>query len=796
MKNSKKLILTLITAFAGFLQVSAQKNMTLRSQLSYPGKQLSNIGGYVDSLGNEYALVGHSEGLSIVNVQDPDNPFIVQEIPGPNSIWREVKTWQKHAYVTTEGGSQGLTIVDLSNLPGTNLPFQNWSPTITTGVGTYTLSTIHALHIDNGYVYLYGANNGSGIDGIVIGDLSDPWNPTVAGLYDGYYVHDGYVRNDTVWACHIYDGFFSAIDVTDKANPVALAQQNTPNNFTHNSWLSDNSRYLYTTDEVDNTYLAAYDVSDVSNITFIDKIQSQNAGSQSVVHNTHIKNDYAVTSWYKDGVVITDVHRPENMVNVGWYDTSPLSGGGYEGCWGVYPFLPSGNLVASDMQQGLYVLTPTYVRACYLEGNVMDSICGAAITGVKVTIVGAGVIDSTNNLGIYKTGTPDAGTYTITFQKAGYNTVTINNVVLDHTVVTPLNVQMVSTQSVSLSGNVTSSGNPIANIPVIISNSNFAYSYTSDNNGQFSQCGLIAGNYDIYAGTWGYVTFCDNENLTNGNLNIALQQGIYDDFALDYNWTVSSTATIGVWTRVLPAMTMQGSFVSNPGTDASNDCGGSAFVTGNNDAAVGADDLDDGHTVLTSPVFDLSNIANPRVKYARWFYNGGGTGVVNDSLIIKLTNGIQTINLEVVTANQGNMSAWVEKDFLITNAMIPLTNNMRLIAYAVDAAPGHLVEAGFDHFRVEPDSVNAIDVVESNITTKFYPNPLVNNKTVYFNSSKGNINTITITDLTGRIVDTFNLNASQGSINLSQTQASGTYMLNVYQNGVKMSTEKLVILEE
>jgi choice-of-anchor B domain-containing protein len=189
----------------------AQKNVTFRSNLPYPGKVLSNIGGYVDSLGNEYALVGHSEGLSIVNVQDPDNPFIVIEIPGPNSIWREVKTWQKYAYVTTEGGSQGLQIVDLSNLPGNNIPYQNWAPNITTGIGTYTLSTIHALHIDNGYVYLYGANNGSGIDGIVIGDLTDPWNPTIAGIYDGYYVHDGYVRNDTVWACHIYDGFFSAI---------------------------------------------------------------------------------------------------------------------------------------------------------------------------------------------------------------------------------------------------------------------------------------------------------------------------------------------------------------------------------------------------------------------------------------------------------------------------------------------------------------------------------------------------------------------------------------------------------
>jgi choice-of-anchor B domain-containing protein len=685
MKNTKQIITSLAIVFMAFTQILAQKNMTLRSQLSYPGKQLSNIGGYVDSLGNEYALVGHSEGLSIVNVQDPDNPFIVQEIPGPNSIWREVKTWQKYAYVTTEGGSQGLTIVDLTNLPGTNIPYQNWSPTVTTPVATYTLSTIHALHIDNGYVYLYGANNGSGIDGIVIGDLSDPWNPTVAGVYDGYYVHDGYVRNDTVWACHIYDGFFSAIDVSDKTNPVELAQQNTPNNFTHNSWLSDNSQYLYTTDEVDNTYLAAYDVSDVSNITFIDKIQSQNAGQNSVVHNTHIKNDYAVTSWYKDGVVISDVHRPQNMVNVGWFDTSPLVGGGYEGCWGVYPYLPSGTIVASDMQEGLFVLTPNFIRACYLEGNAIDSICGAPIAGVKVTIVGAGVIDSTDNLGEYKTGTPDAGTYTVTFQKAGYATVTINNVVLDNTIITPLSIQMVSTQSVSLSGNVSSNnGSPLANIPVNITNANFAYSYTSDINGDFSQCGLISGNYDIYAGQWGYVTYCNNANLSNGNVNILLQEGIYDDFSLNYNWTTNSTAGAGLWTRAIPAATNQGIFTANPGTDASSDCGGIAFVTGNNNANVGADDIDDGYTILTSPIFDLTNIVNPHLKYARWFYNGGGAGAVNDSLIIKISNGTQTVNLEVVTMGTPGSSSWVEKDFLIDNTIIPITSNMQIIVYAVD----------------------------------------------------------------------------------------------------------------
>ena len=797
MKNSKKLIVALLLVLAGFAKVSAQKNTILRSHLTFPGKQLSNIGGYVDSLGNEYALVGHSLGISIVNVQDPANPFIVQEIPGPNSIWREVKVWQKFAYVTTEGGSQGLQIVDLTNLPGTVLPYHTWAPSITTTVGTYTLSTIHALHIDNGYVYLYGANNGSGIDGIVIGDLSDPWNPTTAGIYNGYYVHDGYVRNDTVWACHIYDGFFSAIDVSDKANPVQLAQQHTPNNFTHNSWLSDNSRYLFTTDEVDNSYLAAYDVSDVNNIQFIDKIQSQNAGSNSIVHNTHIKNDYAVTSWYKDGIVITDVHRPQNMVNVGWYDTNNLSGGGYDGCWGVYPFLPSGTLVVSDMQQGLFVLTPDYVRACYLEGSATDSICGAPIAGVKVTIVGAGVLDSTNAIGEYKTGTPDAGTYTITFQKTGYNTITINNVVLDHTIVTSLNVQMVSTQSISLSGNVqTATGSPIANIPVTITNSNYAYSYTSDNNGDFTQCGLVGGNYDIIAGTWGYVTYCNNTDLSNGNLNIALQNGIYDDFALDYNWTVNGTASLGAWTRVTPAITMQGSFISNPGVDASGDCGGKAFITGNNNSTVGADDLDDGYTMLTSPVFDLSGIVNPHIKYARWFYNGGGAGAVNDSLIVRISNGTQTIDLEVVTASTAGSSSWVEKDILLTNAIIPFTNNMKIIVYAVDAIPGHLVEAGFDHFRVEPDSVNALLPVQKNTASNFYPNPLVKSKTIHYNIAQADNNVITITDLAGRTVQSFNVNSAQGSLNINESQAAGTYMINVYHKGIKISTNKLVILGE
>src|SRR6187431_1962442 len=79
-------------------------NFTLRSVLPY-GVPTANIGGFVDSQGNEYALVGYYDGLSIVDVTDPDNPVEVFTVPGPQSDWREVKTWGNYAYVTTEGGA-------------------------------------------------------------------------------------------------------------------------------------------------------------------------------------------------------------------------------------------------------------------------------------------------------------------------------------------------------------------------------------------------------------------------------------------------------------------------------------------------------------------------------------------------------------------------------------------------------------------------------------------------------------------------------------------------------------------
>jgi choice-of-anchor B domain-containing protein len=431
----KKYCVFSILLFSFSSLIIAQQNITFRSKLSYPGLILANIGGYVDAFNHEYALVGTSAGLSIVDVTNPVNPVEKFAVPGISSSWREVKTFQHYAYVTTEGGG-GLQIINLQYLPD-SVQVKQYSGD---GAISGQLSNIHALHIEDGYVYLFGGSLFGGEAKIC--DLNpDPWNPVYKGHTPGPYIHDGYVRNDTLWAAHIYGGYFGVYNVADKTNPILVASQNTTGNFTHNTWLSGNGRTLFTTDEVSNSYLTAYDVSDVTNIHELDRIQIH-PGDNSAIHNTHIINNYAVSSWYTAGISIVDVSKPGHLVQVGFYDTSPNSGAGFSGCWGVYPFLPSGNIVASDMQQGLYVLTPTYKRACHLTGTVKDSITSNPINNALVEILGNPEFDNTKITGAYSTGLANAGTYSIRFSRAGYISKMVAGISLSNNVFTNLSVKL------------------------------------------------------------------------------------------------------------------------------------------------------------------------------------------------------------------------------------------------------------------------------------------------------------------------------------------------------------------
>jgi choice-of-anchor B domain-containing protein len=434
----KKLILFICIGLP--LWVSAQENVAFISRLGYDVRS-SDIWGWESPEGRKYALVGLLNGTSIVDVTEPEFPVEVVFIEGPESIWRDIKTWNDHAYVVNET-AEGVLAIDLSDLPA----FPD--------TASYTeneLQTAHNIFIDeNGIAYIVGANILGG--GAVFLDLTiDPLAPVFLGAYEEQYIHDCYARGDTLWAGEIYIGSFSVVDVSDKANPVVLARQETPSAFTHNAWLSGDGKTTFTTDEVAGAYVTAYDVSDLSDIRELDRYRSS-PGAAVIPHNTFWIDSFVVTSYYRDGVTIVDAHRPSNLIETGSYDSSPFpSGDGFNGAWGVYPYFTDGMMIVSDIEEGLFVLDPTYTRACYLEGSVIDDAAGLPVAGATVEVLSTENAVFTSISGKYATGASSPGLYDIRVSKPGCVTAIIPGVEMETAVVNEFDINLTCTAVVDIS---------------------------------------------------------------------------------------------------------------------------------------------------------------------------------------------------------------------------------------------------------------------------------------------------------------------------------------------------------
>ena len=98
------------------------------------------------------------------------------------------------------------------------------------------------------------------------------------------------------------------------------------------------------------------DVSDLSNISVTSTFNS-GVSENSMAHNGIIKGDLAFIPYYHDGLRVFNISDPSNPIQIWEYDTYiPNNHISYKGAWGVYPYLPSGNIIVSDMQTGLYII--------------------------------------------------------------------------------------------------------------------------------------------------------------------------------------------------------------------------------------------------------------------------------------------------------------------------------------------------------------------------------------------------------------------------------------------------------
>lgn len=696
-----------------------QLNVDSLSHISYQqlhGATLNDVWGYEDEFGNEYAIVGTSKGTSIVDVTNPNNPVEIFWIAGTESIWRDPAVHGDFAYISTEA-EDGLLIIDLSPLPAsTNLPTAVYS-----GPVGQPFTSAHTCFCDeNGFVYVFGANRGNG--GVIILDVNNtPMAPQEVGSFDTWYCHDGYVRNDTMYLAHIYDGFISLVDVTNKANPLLLGTKATPNNFAHTIWPTNSGQYVFTTDEVSGAFIAVYDISNPTSIFEVERTQNS-PGAGVIPHNVLVKGDYLITSYYSDGVVIHDITHPNNMVKVGQYDTYNGQTTGYDGCWGVYPFFTSGTIIAADITEGLFILGPHYEKGSYLIGHVTEAGSGVDLNQVKVTLSNNDQPDFTQSNGLYETGIYQVGMATVLFEKVGYvpltasvNLIQGQEVSLDVQLVPipPFNLQIIVMDA---SNSSIINGADIKLVHPLITHSGFTNAIGEENFVLYYQ-----ENYKIHVGKWGYVTEC-SEQIIDQNTNqliFYLQPGYYDDFEFDFGWSVTGTAQTGIWERGEPHATSSGSTMSS---DVSWDCGTHCYVTGNNpNLNPDLDDVDQGATVLQSPPMDLTGFSDPHFNFARGFYCLYGPLLVDDTLKIYATNGLTAVLIDQIGAPQGNAMDWEYKSVGLTG-LLTITQNMQLLVTISDFDPNvNITEAAIDEFYVSNSSLSGLDNLSSNIICA--PNP-------------------------------------------------------------------------
>ena len=271
------------------------------------------------------------------------------------------------------------------------------------------------------------------------------------------------------------------------------------------------------------------------------------------------------------------------------------------------------------------------------------------------------------------------------------------------------------------------------------------------------------------------------------------------DFNIGF-WDVSDpsdNATTGLWEIGVPEGTFyDGTVPVQPSTQ--NTVGGSYCAFTGNDftgGTIGSNDVDGGHTTLSSPIYDLTDYDNPTFTYYRWYTNSPPTGANPGADWWQVMVTDDGVNWVYVENNMSSDNRWRKFAFRVKD-YVNITDDFRIKFIASDSIRlgqyldgGSLVEAAIDDLYLYDQVVNSTDICEELTSDiEVYPNPSTG--LVYLN-----INTpvdIKLINVLGDIIMERRVDISDNSINISN-QPKGIYYLEIIDG--KILTTKKVILE-
>ena len=352
----------------------------------------NDVWGFYDvNDGREYAIMGLRNGVGVVEVTDPESPRMVGSISSQSTSWRDIKVyqhfnlksarWDSYAYVTADSASVGTMIIDLRSLPETISVAGSDSNDISAHnvyLSNVDYSLGVALNDVDPYLHIAGSNRKGGSFNTY--SLDNPQSPVSIYLNSSSsrsnYTHDVSSmvvtdeRKDTQCVssgpnCEIFFDFnednFQIWDKTLNSAPARLSTTSYKNvSYVHSGWYTEDKQVVLVHDELDemdhglNTTVRLFEMSDFRAPSLL---STWTGSTGAIDHNGFVRGNRYYMSNYTRGMTVLDISDTSDPKEVGFFDTFPISDNtSFNGAWGVYPYLPSGIVLISDISSGLYVV--------------------------------------------------------------------------------------------------------------------------------------------------------------------------------------------------------------------------------------------------------------------------------------------------------------------------------------------------------------------------------------------------------------------------------------------------------
>ncbi|MBI3844044.1 MAG: choice-of-anchor B family protein [Planctomycetes bacterium] len=389
---------------------------------------------------------------------------------------------------------------------------------------------------------------------------------------------------------------------------------------------------------------------DVSNLSNPHEVGRFTNGNSSIGHNLYVKGNLIFEASYRAGIRVYDATNPLAPTEIAYFDTWPEDDlPNFNGLWNNYPYLPSGTIIGSDIEKGLFVWRLGTAPLAFSYPNGQPSLIS-----------------------------PEGGSFVVHIAEQGGGQLEAGTAMLHY----DGGAGVVDVPLVSRGA-----GNFDATFPSLPCGATVRYWFTARSTSGSTITDPAgapsAGSFTLTIGLCRFVSFSD-------------------DMEVDRGWVVGAVddnALTGIWTRVDPVGTG-----AQPEDDHTAGAATRCWVTGQGGVGggIGDADVDGGKTTLRTPQLNLAGLHDPLVSYWRWYSNTGGGSPNADVFTVDVSadDGATWTNVETVGPTGPDTSGgWVAHEFRVAAFVTP-TSRVRVRFVASDAGAGSIIEAAVDDFQV------------------------------------------------------------------------------------------------